>query len=181
MKILYKILFPPRDRVPRAGGVHGPGGAWREVDVCVYGGTAAGVMAAYTAAMEGKSVLLVEPGRHLGGMTSGGLGYTDIGNKYVVTGLARDFYRRLGSHYGKLEQWVFEPSVAERTLNGYVERAGVEVLYDYRLHGVQMRDGASAPSSWSIRPPRRRPPTARCAPACSSTAPTRATSWRRRA
>ena len=65
-----------------------------ETDICVYGGTAAGVIAAYTAKMQGKRVLLVEPGRHLGGMTSGGLGYTDIGNKYVVTGLARDFYRR---------------------------------------------------------------------------------------
>ena len=141
MKILYKIFFPLVAVCLVLAGCTGRGGAWREVDVCVYGGTAAGVMAAYTAAMKGKSVLLVEPGRHLGGMTSGGLGYTDIGNKYVVTGLARDFYRRLGSHYGKLEQWVFEPSVAERTLNGYVERAGVEVLYDYRLHGVQMRDG----------------------------------------
>lgn len=55
------------------------------VDVCIYGGTSAGVIAAYTASMEGKTVLLVEPGRHLGGMTSGGLGYTDIGNKFVVT------------------------------------------------------------------------------------------------
>ena len=45
-----------------------------------------------------------EPGRHLGGMSSGGLGYTDIGNKYVVRGLALDFYRRLGRHYGKFEQ-----------------------------------------------------------------------------
>lgn len=43
------------------------------VDVCIYGGTSAGVIAAYTASMEGKTVLLVEPGRHLGGMTSGGL------------------------------------------------------------------------------------------------------------
>ena len=76
----------------------------KSVDVCVYGGTSAGVIAAYAARQSGKSVLLIEPGRHLGGMSSGGLGYTDIGNKYVVRGLALDFYRRLGRHYGKFEQ-----------------------------------------------------------------------------
>ena len=53
----------------------------KEVDICIYGGTSAGVIAAYTAQQSGKSVLLIEPGRHLGGMSSGGLGFTDIGNK----------------------------------------------------------------------------------------------------
>ncbi|WP_375583304.1 FAD-dependent oxidoreductase [Cyclobacterium xiamenense] len=70
-------------------------------DVVVYGATSSGVIAAYTAKTMGKSVLLVEPSHHLGGLTTGGLGYTDIGNKYAVTGLSRDFYRRLGDHYGK--------------------------------------------------------------------------------
>ncbi|MCD7935793.1 MAG: FAD-dependent oxidoreductase [Tannerellaceae bacterium] len=109
----------------------------KEVDICIYGGTSAGVIAAYTAKMSGKSVLLVEPRRNLGGMSSGGLGYTDIGNKYVVTGLALDFYRRLGTHYGKLEQWIFEPSVAEHIFNGYINRANVEVLYERRLKDVK--------------------------------------------
>ena len=86
-----------------------------DVDICVYGGTSAGVIAAYTAKKLGKSVLIVEPGRHVGGLTTGGLGYTDIGNKYAVTGLARDFYRRIGNHYGKFEQWIFEPHVAGET------------------------------------------------------------------
>jgi hypothetical protein len=104
-----------------------------EVDICVYGGTSAGVIAAYTAKKMGKTVILVEPGKHLGGMTSGGLGYTDIGNKYVVTGLARDFYRRVGDHYKKLEQWVFEPKVAEGIFNDYVKRAGFSVLYNNRI------------------------------------------------
>lgn len=110
------------------------------VDVCIYGGTSAGVIAAYTASMEGKTVLLVEPGRHLGGMTSGGLGYTDIGNKFVVTGLTRDFYRRIGSHYGKFEQWIFEPSVTENIFKDYVERGNVKVLYSHRLNEVK-KDG----------------------------------------
>jgi NADPH-dependent 2,4-dienoyl-CoA reductase/sulfur reductase-like enzyme len=56
----------------------------KQVDVCVYGGTSAGVMAAYSAKKLGKSVVLIEPGKHLGGLTSGGLGYTDIGNKYAI-------------------------------------------------------------------------------------------------
>lgn len=73
-----------------------------DVDICIYGGTSAGVMAAYTAKKLHHSVLLIEPGKHLGGLTSGGLGYTDIGNKYAITGLSRNFYRRIGKHYWKI-------------------------------------------------------------------------------
>ena len=109
----------------------------KEVDICIYGGTSAGVIAAYTAQQSGKSVLLIEPGRHLGGMSSGGLGFTDIGNKYVVQGLALDFYRRLGTHYGKLEQWIFEPSVAETIFKDYIKRAEIEVWYENRLSDVE--------------------------------------------
>ncbi|MGF7073275.1 FAD-dependent oxidoreductase [Mucilaginibacter sp. 3215] len=109
-------------------------------DVCVYGGTSAGVIAAYTAKKMGKTVMLIEPGKHLGGMSSGGLGYTDIGNKYVVTGLARDFYRRIGTHYGKFEQWIFEPKVAESIFNDYVKRAGFPVLFRNRLIKVKKEE-----------------------------------------
>ena len=105
----------------------------KEVDICVYGGTSAGVIAAYTAAKAGKSVLLIEPGRNLGGMSSGGLGFTDIGNKYVVQGLALDFYRRLGAHYGRLEQWIFEPSAAEAKFNEYITESAIEVWYENRI------------------------------------------------
>ena len=66
-------------------GNHGEGGNY---DLCVYGGNAAGVTAARAAALEGLSVVVVEPTIRLGGMTAGGLGYTDIGNKQVVMGLA---------------------------------------------------------------------------------------------
>lgn len=114
----------------------------RIVDVCIYGGTSAGVMAAYTAKMSGKSVLLIEPGKHLGGLTAGGLGYTDIGNKYAVMGLARDYYRRIGAHYGKFEQWIFEPHVAEDLFNEYIRRAFIEVLYEQRLLDVTVEKGA---------------------------------------
>jgi len=108
-----------------------------EVDVCVYGGTSAGVIAAYTVQKLGKRSVLVEPGRRIGGLTTGGLGYTDIGNKYAITGISRDFYRRVGKHYGKFEQWIFEPKVAEEIFQDYVARGGFEVLYETRLKEVK--------------------------------------------
>jgi hypothetical protein len=108
-----------------------------QVDVCIYGGNSAGVIAAYSAKKMGKTVLLIEPGKNLGGLSSGGLGFTDIGNKYVVTGLSKDFYRRIGTHYGKLEQWVFEPHVAEDIFKNYIDRAKVDVMYGYRLSTVE--------------------------------------------
>ncbi len=113
----------------------------KEVDICVYGGTSAGIMAAYTAKKLHKTVLLIEPGKHLGGLTTGGLGYTDIGNKYAITGLARDFYRRIGAHYGKFEQWIFEPHVASQTFDGYLKDAKVEIWYDRPLSSVKKEDG----------------------------------------
>jgi hypothetical protein len=112
-----------------------------DYDVVVYGATSAGVIAAYTAKTMGKSVLLVEPGKHLGGLTTGGLGYTDIGNKYAVTGLSRDFYRRLGEHYGKFEQWIFEPQVAKNLFQEYLDKADIEVLYDHHIIDATKTDG----------------------------------------
>lgn len=108
-----------------------------EADVCVYGGTSAGVIAAYTVQNLGKKAVLIETGQRLGGLTSGGLGYTDIGNKYAISGLSRDFYRRVGNHYGKFEQWIFEPGVAEATFKDYVRRGDFEVLYEARLKEVR--------------------------------------------
>lgn len=107
-----------------------------KVDICIYGGTSAGVIAAYTAKKMGKSVLLIEPGRHLGGLSSGGLGFTDIGNKFAISGLALDFYRRIGKHYDKFEQWIFEPHVAENLFKEYIQRAKAEVLFSYRLKDI---------------------------------------------
>lgn len=113
-----------------------------EADICIYGATAAGVMAAYTAKKLGKSVILIEPGTHLGGMTSGGLGYTDIGNKYAITGLSRDFYRKIGAHYGKFEQWIFEPHVARKFLQQYLDEAGIKVVYLHRITAVNKTGNA---------------------------------------
>ena len=77
-------------------------------DVVVYGGNAAGVVAAVQAKRMGRSVVLLEPGRRLGGLTSGGLGNTDIGNKGAIGGLSRRFYERIAAHYARPEAWVHE-------------------------------------------------------------------------
>lgn len=112
-----------------------------EVDICVYGGSSAGIIAAYTAKKLGKSVILIEPGNNLGGLTTGGLGATDIGNKFAVTGLAREFYRRVGTHYGKFEQWTFEPHVASKIYDDMMKEVDLEVIKNYRLNAVSKVDG----------------------------------------
>ena len=116
-------------------------GCWNQdksvdVDICIYGGTSSGVIAAYAATLQGKSVVLIEPGKHLGGMSSGGLGQTDIGNKQAITGMAHDFYKHIGKHYGKEEQWIFEPHVAENVFLEYIKRGNINVLYEHRLLSV---------------------------------------------
>jgi hypothetical protein len=114
-------------------------GSAKTYDICIYGATSGGVIAAYTAASQGKTVALIATGGHVGGLSSGGLGYTDIGNKYVVTGLALDFYRRIGQHYGKLEQWIFEPHVAENIFMGYLRNKNITVIYNHSLLSAQKK------------------------------------------
>ena len=108
-------------------------------DVCVYGGTASGAIAAYAASVEGADVMLIGPDIELGGMTTGGLGQTDIGNKQAVVGVSRQFYRKLGEHYGKFEQWQFEPSVAQRLIDEYVDRPNITVRKECRLNSVEKK------------------------------------------
>lgn len=107
-----------------------------QVDVVVYGATCAGVTAAIQLAQLNRKVALLEFGDHVGGLSSGGLGATDIGNKAAIGGLAREFYRRLGRHYGNEENWTFEPSVAEKTFRGWLAEHGVEVHFRQRLAAV---------------------------------------------
>ncbi|MBN2415433.1 FAD-dependent oxidoreductase [bacterium] len=115
-------------------------------DLVIYGPTSAGVMAAVQASRMGKSVILVGPDTHLGGLSSGGLGATDIGNKAAIGGLAREFYKRLGAHYSKPEMWTFEPHVAEKVFEEFVAENKIRVLREERLdrrpgRGVAMKDG----------------------------------------
>jgi hypothetical protein len=108
-----------------------------KVDVCVYGGTCAGVMAAVTAVKLGKTVILIEPGRHLGGLTSGGLGQTDFGNKAVIGGISREFYRRVGKFYNQAEAWQFQPHHAEQVFDGFIAENKVRVMKEHRLRDLK--------------------------------------------
>lgn len=106
----------------------GPAGVL-QVDLCVYGATPGGITAAIQAARLNHSVVLLEPGFRPGGMTASGLGFTDIGNKAAVGGLALEFYQRVGRHYGVQQAWTFEPHVAEEAYRSWLLEAGIPVHY----------------------------------------------------
>ncbi|MDX1637910.1 MAG: FAD-dependent oxidoreductase [Balneolaceae bacterium] len=140
-------------------------------DVIVYGGTSGAVTAAVQAAKMDKSVIMVSPDKHLGGLSSGGLGFTDVGNKAVIGGLSREFYHRVYQHYqdpaawrwqdhsefgelrgqgtaavdkDKKTMWIFEPHVAEQVFDNLVAEHEVTVLRDEwldRKDGVTMQNG----------------------------------------
>lgn len=115
-------------------------------ELVVYGATAAGVCAAVAAAEQGVAVVLLEPGRHVGGMTSGGLGYTDLGDARVLGGLAARFRQAVADHYQvPLGHYAGpEPHVAEAILTGWLERAGVTLLTGQRLVAVEVAGGRLA-------------------------------------
>ncbi|SOD12521.1 FAD-dependent oxidoreductase [Pedobacter xixiisoli] len=105
-----------------------------EYDVVVYGGTSSGVIAAYAAAKEGLSVVILEPNKHLGGLTTSGLGHVDIGNHETVGGYAMEFLKRVGVHYGmKRFCTEMESSAAEKVFLEMTKEAGVTVFYQSRL------------------------------------------------
>jgi hypothetical protein len=134
----------------------------RSADIVVYGGTSAAITAAVQAKAMGKSVVIVSPDKHVGGLSSGGLGWTDSGKKEVIGGLAREFYRRLKRHYdtpaawvhqkpNQYKQyrpqddamWVFEPKVAEATFEAWLQEHEISIVRDAwldRKNGVA-KDG----------------------------------------
>jgi len=131
-----------------------------QYDLVVYGGTAAAVTAAVQAKIMGKSVVIVSPDKHLGGLSSGGLGFTDTGNKAVIGGLAREFYHRVWQHYNqpatwqweKREEygnqgqgtpaidgeqrtmWIFEPHIAEQVFEELIKEYHIPVHRDEWLN-----------------------------------------------
>jgi FAD dependent oxidoreductase len=142
-------------------------------DLVVYGGTSAGIIAAGQAKRMGKSVVVVAPEKHLGGLSAGGLGFTDTGDKSVIGGLSREFYQRVWSHYDapgawkwqKREEygnkgqgtpamdgehrtmWIFEPHVAERVFEDLVKEYQIPVHRNEwlnRANGVAKRNGRIA-------------------------------------
>jgi FAD dependent oxidoreductase len=107
-------------------------------DLLVYGGTASGVMTAYSAAREGLHVVLLEPGAHLGGMVTGGLSATDLGHFTIIGGYAREFYTAGAAHYGvhdldQPQNWLSEPHVDEEIFRTMLHDAGVTVHLHHRL------------------------------------------------
>jgi hypothetical protein len=141
-----------------------------EADIVIYGGTSAAITAAVQSVKLGKKVLVVSPELHLGGLSAGGLGFTDTGNKEVIGGLAREFYHRVYLHYqadtawkwqkqaeyGNKGQgtpaidgadrtmWIFEPHVAERIMEDFVKENKITVYRNEwldRKTGVKMKSG----------------------------------------
>ncbi|NOX98130.1 MAG: FAD-dependent oxidoreductase [Verrucomicrobia bacterium] len=138
-------------------------------DVVIYGGTSAGVAAAVQVSRMGKTVVLIEPGDHLGGLSSGGLGWTDSGRKDMIGGISREFYQRVKTHYDDPKSWplqkpeslnvergsglylpnadamwVFEPHVAEAIFEEYVKELELTVVRKERLNretGVKVKAG----------------------------------------
>jgi len=139
-------------------------------DIIIYGGTSAAIMSAVEAKQSGKSVIVVSPDTHLGGLSSGGLGWTDTGDKSVIGGLAREFYHRVWQHYNtdsawkwqpkeeygnkgqgtsaidgeNRTMWIFEPHVAEKVFEDLVKENEIRVDRDEWLNrndGVEMKNG----------------------------------------
>ena len=173
MKILNKLLFllaVTAFLANCAGSKTEESNQSYQADIIVYGGTAAAVTAAVQARRMGKSVVVVSPDKHLGGLSAGGLGFTDTGNKMVIGGLSREFYHRLYRHYDKPESWewqqrseygnkgqgtpaidgtnrtmwIFEPHAAEGVFEDLVKEHKIKILRDEwldRNNGVVLDDG----------------------------------------
>lgn len=135
-----------------------------EADICIYGSTPSGVIAAVQAARMGRSVMIVTPDTHIGGMSSSGLGFADTGNTAVIGGLARDFHQRIWQHYENQNawkwqprekfgnhgqgtrakddeaktMWVYEPSVAEKVFESYIKEFNIPV---YRNEALDRANG----------------------------------------
>jgi FAD dependent oxidoreductase len=167
-KILYTVLFICL--IPSCINCRRSDLSVYKADVIVYGGTSAAVTTAVQVHRMGLSVIIVSPDRHLGGMSSSGLGFTDTGNKEVIGGLAREFYQLIYQHYQKPQSWawqkqseygnkgqgnpaidgekrtmwIFEPHVAEEAFETMIKQNSIEVLRDEwldRENGITRKDG----------------------------------------
>jgi hypothetical protein len=147
----------------------GSGPEIHRADVIVYGGTSSAITAAVEVVRMGKSVIVVSPDKHIGGLSSSGLGFTDTGNKEVIGGLAREFYHLVYEHYQKPESWkwqkqseygnrgqgspaidgekrtmwIFEPHVAEEAFETFIKQNNLSVFRDEWLNretGVRKKD-----------------------------------------
>ena len=113
--------------------------AGTDCDICIYGGTSAGVIAARSAAQQGKNVILIEPSSHIGGLTTGGLGQTDMGKRQKLCGLAKDFYDDVGKYYGTVSKLVFEPHAASEIFASYLDSPKIRICKDTGLRKAVVR------------------------------------------
>ncbi|MEG3658624.1 FAD-dependent oxidoreductase [Arenibacter palladensis] len=143
-------------------------GQTKKYDIVIYGGTSAGVAAALQSSRMGKSVVLIEPTNRIGGLTTGGLGQTDIGNKQAIGGISREFYENIKKYYddpknwkwekkseymdggqtrteeGEATMWTFEPSAALAVYKDMMDKEKINMVYNERLNresGVKKVDG----------------------------------------
>lgn len=136
-----------------------------DYDIVIYGGTSAGIAAAIQASRMGKSVLLIAPSGHLGGLTTGGLGQTDIGNKQAIGGISREFYREIKAYYedpsnwqwekpsdyqsggqsktlaGEDAMWTFEPSAASRVFQKMMAEEQIDIQAGTALRSAAVKNG----------------------------------------
>ena len=145
--IYFVILFP----------INASAQIIQSYDVVIYGGTSAGISAAIQCSRMGKKVILIEPTNRMGGLTTGGLGKTDIGNKQAIGGVSREFYQKIKTYYLKPENWIwetrdaykgvgydtfnedamwaFEPSVALKVYQEMVKNeSNIHIVYNQRLN-----------------------------------------------
>ena len=130
-------------------------GSGGKYDIVIYGGTSGGIAAAIQTSRMGKSVVLIEPSQRLGGLTTGGLGATDIGNKQAIGGISREFYKNIKDYYANPANWkwqtreeyqqdrndpvqdamwTFEPSAALKVYEKMIEPENIDIIYGERLN-----------------------------------------------
>ena len=133
-------------------------------DLVIYGGTSAGIAAAVQAKRMGASVIVLEPSARIGGLTTGGLGQTDIGKKAAIGGISREFYQRIRKHYAsdaswnweskadyrsggqsrttanEDTMWTFEPSAALKIMQDFVSENNIEVVLNAKLDRTPLKD-----------------------------------------
>jgi len=153
LTIYYLAVYGNKEQTPK------------QYDIVIYGGTSAGIAAAIQSSRMGKTVLLIEPSSRIGGLTTGGLGATDIGNKQVIGGISREFYKNINKYYenqtnwkwqkpeeyqesrnpGKEDaMWTFEPSAAMEVYKNMMANEKIDLVYSQRLNrtnGVTKQDG----------------------------------------
>src|SRR6266446_3521598 len=125
-----------------------------KAEVIIYGGTPSGIMAAIAAARQGHTVALIDINNHVGGVVSGGLVSTDIGDRKTVGGLADDFFNRIVKFYGEKygldskqlkachNGQVFEPHVAELLFEQMLkEQPGITIWKKHRCRSVTLDGG----------------------------------------